>query len=386
MRGKGKKEEISSVVDSGLKGPERGTVAGDIVAAGVSLFDEIIKAVEADTAFKAISQAYAASLDTLVDLAGQERDVNLLARYHAIISLLETEDGTAGKKDHLIAQINQANKMLQGRAKLSRPAPSGIIAEERTTTTQKPPPTSDRFCEEVLRSFPSIGEQEIKILQDQGLLEEQKLLDLDAMELARLTGLTPNTAFEVKDLLRRSLEQRAKQDIARRVVELHRINEHLTGDCDRIVAANHTLLMNNKNLKNQYPLISEQADLEAKKYKDLQSQIVSARIETNRLSTEINFIKEEHQKLLDLIEEKHQVLDDLFRRFTGIRSSFEFVNGETGFAQDLMANVEGMLNKALSQKKTLNGKIASCEESMEKLFSEFNEIVKKGKKDFYRNL
>jgi hypothetical protein len=381
MQGKGKKEEISLGIDSGLKGPDRGTVA-----AGVSLLNEIVKAVEADTPFSTVRQAYAASLDTLVERAGQERDVNLLARYHAIISLLETEDDTTGKKDHLIAQVNQANKMLQGRPRLSKPATPGIIAGGQTTTTQKPSPPLDRFCEEVLRSSPSVGEREIKILKDHGLLEEQRLLDLDALELARLTSLTPNTAFEVKDLLRLSLEQRTKQDIARRVAELQRINEHLNADCDRIVAANHTLLMNNKNLKNQYPLISEQADLEAKKYKALQSQVVSARIEANRLSTEINFIKEEHQKLLDLIEEKHLVLDDLFRRFTGIRSSFEFVNGETGFAQDLMTNVEGMLNKALSQKKTLNRKIASCEESMEKLFSEFNEIVKKGKTDFYRNL
>ena len=135
-------------------------------------------------------------------MAGQERDVNLLARYHAIISLLETEDDTPGKKDHLIAQVNQANKMLQGRANLSKPATQGVIAGGQTTTRQKPPPPSDRFCEEVLRSFPSIGEHEIKILKDQGLLEEQRLLNLDALELSRMTGLTPNTAFEVKDLLR----------------------------------------------------------------------------------------------------------------------------------------------------------------------------------------
>jgi hypothetical protein len=381
MQGNGKKEEISLGIDSGLKGPDR-----DIAAAGVSLLNEMIKVVEADTPFSAVKQAYAASLNTLVELAGQERDVNLLARYHAILSLLETEDDTTGKKDHLKAQVNQAHKMLQGRTHLSKPTPQGVIAEGQKTTGQKPPPPSDLFCEEVLRSFPSIGESEIKILKDQGLLEEQRLVNLDALELARMTGLTPNAAFEVKDHLRLNLEQRAKQDIARRVAELKRINEYLNADCDRMVAANHTLLMNNKHLKDQYPMISEQADLEAKKYKALQSQVVSARIETNRLSSEINFLKEEHQKLLDVVEGKHLVLDDLSRRFTGIRSSFEFVSGETGFAQDLMTNVEGMLNKALSQKKTLNHKIASCEESIEKLFSEFNEIIKKGKTDFYRNL
>jgi hypothetical protein len=51
-----------------------------------------------------------------------------------------------------------------------------------------------------------------------------------------------------------------------------------------------------------------------------------------------------------------------------------------------MVNVEGLLNKALLQKKSLNDKIASSEESMEKLFSEFNSIVKKGKMEFYRNI
>jgi chromosome segregation ATPase len=170
------------------------------------------------------------------------------------------------------------------------------------------------------------------------------------------------------------------------VAELHTINEQLSAECDRLAAANNTLLMNNKNLKTEYPVVSEQYDLEVESFKALQSRVVSARIESNRLSTEINFLKEEHQKLLDLVEEKHLLLDDLFRRFTAIRSSFEFVSGETGFAADIMTNVEGMLNKALMQKKLLNDKIASSEESIERLFSEFDEIVRKGKKEFYRSI
>jgi hypothetical protein len=87
-----------------------------------------------------------------------------------------------------------------------------------------------------------------------------------------------------------------------------------------------------------------------------------------------------------MVEEKHLLLDDLFRRFNSIRSSFEFVSGETGFAEDIIVNVEGLMNKALMQKKSLKDKIASSEESMEKLFSEFNEIVRKGKMEFYRNI
>lgn len=381
MQEKGKREETVLGLDSGLKMPDQ-----DTVAAGINLLDEMIKAVEAETPFNAVRQTYAASLDKLVDLAGRERDVNLLARYHAVISLLEDEEVTAGKKELLIAQVSQARKMLQTRVYSAKPAAQGIIAGGETATRPKPPPPSDLFCEEVLRSSPAMGDLEITRLKDQGLLDEERLLNLDALELARVTGLSPNAAFEVKDLLRLSLEQRARQDIARRVAELKRINEHLNADCERMAAANHTLLLNNQNLKTQYPLISEQVELEDKNYQALQSQVVSTRVETNRLSTEIDFIKGEHQKLLDLIEEKHLLLDDLFRRFTGIRSSFEFINGETGFAQDLMTNVEGLLNKALIQKKTLNHKIASCEESMDKLFSEFNEVIKKGKTDFYRSL
>jgi chromosome segregation ATPase len=226
----------------------------------------------------------------------------------------------------------------------------------------------------------------VKVLQERGLLDAERLLNTDALELARITGISTNTAFEIKNLLRSDAEQRASQDVARRVAELREINGQLGAECDRLIAANNTLLANNRNLKSQYPVVSEQYGLEMKNFKELQSRVVSARIESNRLSTEINFLREEHLKLLDLVEEKHLLLDDLFRRFNSIRSSFEFVNGETGFAEDMVMNVEGLLNKALMQKRSLNDKIASSEESMEKLFSEFNSIVKKGKMEFYRNI
>ncbi len=380
MQGDEKNEGVSMGVGSGLKGLEV-----DDVAAGISTLYEIIKKVEANTPFSAIRQACAAPLDTLVKLAGRDRDVNLLARLHAVMSILEDEDGALGQKDILIAQVYQVEKMLRGRAGKSRPAGKGIIGEQQAPPIDIPP-SLDSFCEDVLRSFPSIGDREIGILKKQGLLDAERLLDTDALELARMTGMATNTAFEVKDLLRREVEQRASQDVARRVAELYMINEQLSAEGDRVAAANNTLLMNNKNLKNQYPVVSEQYDHEVKNFKALQSRGVSARIESNRLSTEINFLKEEHQKLLDLVEEKYLLLDDLSRRFTAIKSSFEFASGETGFAQDIMTNVEGLLSKALMQKKLLNDKIASAEESMEKLFSEFNEIVTKGKTEFYRSI
>ena len=381
MQADRKRGGVAVGVAAGLKGAEV-----DAVAASISTLHEIIRKAEANTPFQAIREAHAAPLDTLVKLAGQDRDVNLLARLHVLLSILEAGDDAAGQKDKLIAQVYQVEKILEGRAGRSKPAAQGIIAGQQTPAPTDMPLSQVSFCEDLLRSLPSIGDPEITILKEKGLLEEERLLNVDALDLARITGIPTHAAFELKDLLHRSIEERAKQDVARRVVELHTINEQLSAECDRVAAANNTLLVNNKDLKNQYPVVSEVYDREVKNFKALQNRAVSAHIESNRLSTEINFLKEEHQKLLDLVEEKHLLLDDLSRRFTSIRSSFEFVSGETGFTQDIMTNVEGLLNKALKQKKALNDRIASAGESMEKLFSEFNEIVRKGKTEFYRNL
>ena len=379
MQVAGKREGVSAGVAAGLKGREAETVA-----AGLSALYEIIKQVEAQTPWSDIRRSCAAPLDRLVTLAGQDREVNLLARLHTVLSLLKGEEGARGQKEMLLAQVGQVEKMLQGRADRSPSAAPGLIAGQQTPDSIQPSP--ERFCEDVLRSFPAIGDPEITILKAQGLLEVERLLQADALELARMTGLTPNTAFEVKDRLRRSVDQRAHEEVARRVAELNRINEQLRAEGDQVAAANNTLLRSNKQLKDRYSTVSEQYALEVGNFKALQSQAVSARLEANRLSAEINFLQEAHQKLLDLVEEKHQALDDLFRRFAGLRSGFEFASGETGFAQEMMTYVEGLLNKAFGQKKSLHDKIASSEESLEKLFSEFNKIVRKGKTEFYRSL
>jgi hypothetical protein len=363
-----------------------GTMAPAVnaVEAGTSALDEIVKEIEADTPYSVIRQVFGEPLDALVKLAGQARDVNLLARLHSVISILESEDTSPKRKEMLRFQAHEVARMVQERGSEIKSVPKGIISGQQPVMPSLPPKAES--CEGVLRALPSIGDKEIGILAEQGLLDPEKLLNTDSLELARITGLATNTAFEIKELVRRIVDERAKQDIERRVSELKTINEQLNAECDRITAANNTLLMNNKSVKSQYPIVSEQYDQEVRNFKELQSRVVSARIESNRLSTEINFLREEHQKLLDLVEEKHLHLDDLFRRFNGIRGSFEFVSGETAFAQDIMANVEGLLKKALSQKKLLNDKIATSEQSIEKLFSEFNEIVRKGKVEFYRSI
>jgi hypothetical protein len=386
MKVDGKRDGAAQDVVVDLKENEADTVA----ASKESLY-EIIRDVEAGLPFSKVRQACAAPLDSLVKLAGRNRDVNMLARLHSVISILETEDQAAGRKGFLIEQVSQIERMLQGRTAVSGSAAKGIITGQDTTASPVDIHLSQAgYCEELLRSLPAIDDREVKLLQERGLLDEERLLNTDALELARIAGISTNTAFEIKNLLRSGAEQRASQEIARRVAELRAINEELSAECERLIAANNTLLTNNKkgnkNLKNQYPVVSEQYDLEVKNFKELQGRVVSARIESNRLSTEISFLREEHQKLLDLVEEKHLLLDDLFGRFNSIRSSFEFINGETGFAEDIVMNVEGLLNKALMQKRSLSDKIASSEESMEKLFSEFNSIVKKGKMEFYRSI
>ena len=383
MQTEGKQGEVAVDAASGLNGLD-----ADAVAALAIALREIVEKVEENIPLDSIRHAYAAPLDALVTLAGQTRDVNMLARLHAVISLLESEDNSVRQKAALTTQLGQVERMLQGRPRPSQSVAKGIIADEPLTA---PPPvdapsSETSACESLLRTLSSIGDQQISALGEQGLLDEERLLNMDALELAKVPGFNTNTAFEVKELLRREAALRAKRDIERRVAELNRINEQLSAECDGLSAANNTLLANNKTLKNEYPLISEQNDLEIKNFREIQSRVVSARLESNRLSTEINFLRDEHRTLLDLVEEKHVELDDLLRRFHGVRSSFEFVNGETAAAQDVMTNVEGLLKKALTQKKVLNEKVASSEVSIEKLLSEFNEIVRRGKTEFYRSI
>ena len=378
-----KRDGMSAGVAEGIKDREYGAINE-----GIQTLYELIKEIEANSPFGSIRQRHAASLDALVNRAGQDRDVKLLARLHKVIFILETEDSTMAQKDTLIAQISHVEKIMQGKINTLKPAANGIL----TAHIPPAPPDADdalseiSFIEAVLRTFPPLGEKEIAALKAHNLLDEERLLNTDATEITRITGLTTQGAFEVKELLLRSIEERAKQDVARRVMEMQRINEQLSVECERVTAANNTMFTGNKELKSRYAAITEQHDAEVEIMKVLQSRVVSARIESNRLSTEIDFLREERQKLHDLVEEKHLLLDDLFKRFSALRSSFEFVSGETGFAQDIMSHLEGLLSKAMTQKKSLKDKIVTSEESLEKLFTEFNEIVRKGKTEFYKSI
>jgi hypothetical protein len=204
MQKYGKRDGVATDVAAGLKGHE-----ADTFAASIRTLYEIIKDAEADIPFSTIRQAYAAPLDSIVKLAGRDRDVNMLARLHAVVSILETEDNTAEQKGLLIGQVSQMENMLQGRTAASKPAAKGIISGQETPASIDMPPSQPGYCEEILRTLPSIDDGVVKILKEQGLLDAEKLLNTDALAMAKITGISTNAAFELKDLLRRDAEQRA---------------------------------------------------------------------------------------------------------------------------------------------------------------------------------
>ena len=141
---------------------------------------------------------------------------------------------------------------------------------------------------------------------------------------------------------------------------------------------------NSKELKNRHDAITQKYEKEAESLRELQNRVAGAQVESNRLAIEIGFLKEERRKLLDLVDEKHEILGDLLKRFHSTRNNYEFVKGEADFSEDLIDYVENLLNRALEQRKSLTEMIISSEESLEKLFSEFSEIVNKGKRSFYK--
>jgi len=238
--------------------------------------------------------------------------------------------------------------------------------------------------ESSLMSFSFIGENEIQALKRHNLLDEDRFLDTDAAALARIMGINTNMAFEIKGLVHESLKERAIKDISNRVIEMQKINEQLRKEIEAVTYANNAMFENNKELKNRYGVITQKHEKEAESLRELQNRVAGAQVESNRLAIEIGFLKEERRKLLDLVDEKHELLGNLLKRFNSIRNNYEFIKGEANFSEDLIEHLENLLNRAFKQRKSLTEMIISSEESLEKLFSEFSEIVNKGKRSFYK--
>jgi len=317
----------------------------------------------------------------LVKIAGGDRDVKLLARMYNVKTILDSADSTSEKKDLLVSEISRAEKMLQ--SKLNRIKATGKAGEPVLLQDKAVSPDLTVF-ESTLMSFSFISDNEIQALKKYNLFDEDKFLDTDAAELARIMGINTNMAFEIKGLVHESIKERAIKDISNRVIEMQKINEQLRKEIEAVTYANNAMFENSKELKNRYDAITQKHEKEAESLRELQNRVAGVQVESNRLAIEIGFLKEERRKLLDLVDEKHELLGDLLKRFHSIRNNYEFVKGEADFSEDLIDYVENLLNRALEQRKSLTEMIISSEESLEKLFSEFGEIVNKGKMSFYK--
>ena len=355
--------------------------AFDIVSDGIGRFYEIIKKIEADTSLDDIKEEYAGILNMLVKIAGGDRDVKLLARMYNVKTILDSADSTSEKKDLLVSEISRAEKMLQ--SKLNRIKATGKAGELVLLQDKAVSPDLTVF-ESSLMSFSFISENEIQALKTHNLFDEDRFLDTDAAELARIMGINTNMAFEIKGLVHESIKERAIKDISNRVIEMQKINEQLRKEIEAVTYANNAMFENSKELKNKYDAITQKYEKEAESLRELQNRVAGAQVESNRLAIEIGFLKEERRKLLDLVDEKHELLGNLLKRFHSIRNNYEFIKGEADFSEDLIGYVENLLNRALEQRKSLTEMIMSSEDSLEKLFSEFSEIVNKGKRSFYK--
>ena len=353
----------------------------DMVSDGIGRFYEIIKKIEADTSLDDIKEEYAGILNMLVKIAGGDRDVKLLARMYNVKTILDSADSTSEKKDLLVSEISRAEKMLQ--SKLNRIKATGKAGELVLLQDKAVSPDLTVF-ESTLMSFSFISDNEIQALKKHNLFDEDKFLDTDAAELARIMGINTNMAFEIKGLVHESIKERAIKDISNRVIEMQKINEQLRKEIEAVTDTNNAMFENSKELKNRYDAITQKHEKEAESLRELQNRVAGVQVESNRLAIEIGFLKEERRKLLDLVDEKHELLGNLLKRFHSIRNNYEFVKGEADFSEDLIDYVENLLNRALEQRKSLTEMILSSEESLEKLFSECSEIVNKGKRSFYK--
>ena len=366
------------MADTAIDAEESELVA---VRDGIGRFYEIIKKIEADAPLADIREEYTGILNMLVKIAGGDRDVKLLARMYNVKTILDSAESTSDKKDLLVSEISRAEKMLQ--SKLNRTGAAGKAGDPAVLKGTVISPGSTLF-ESCLKSFSYISENEIQALKKHNLFDEDKFLDTDAAELAGIMGINTNMAFEIKGLVHESIKERAKKDISNRVVEMQKINEQLRKEIEAVTSANNAMFGHNRELKSSYDAVTKQHEKESERLRQLQNRVAGTQVESNRLGIEIDFLKEERRKLLDLVDEKHELLGDLMKRFNSIRNNYEFITGEAGFSEELIEHLEGLLNRAFTQRKSLTEMIMSSEESLEKLFSEFSEIVNKGKMSFYK--
>ncbi len=361
----------------------------------VAKLKELAKKIDSSEPVEELKSQYQQIFDPLLAIAEEGKDVKLLARIQNIGTTLDRGSSLAGQEGRLVSEITKLVEILEikqaeinGRkitahTQVSRPE---IKPGDGKRVTEVTATLSERLVADVLGSFSSLGEKAIDALKGVDLLDERNFLKATVAKLADALHISPDEAAKVKDRVNEDIKKRQEAEIVAKLRELEKINLLLLKESEKLVSENSALIGFNKQLQEKYGLLfSRHQEIEAE-YKALKNTIATAQVEFNRLSLEISFLKDERARLVDLIDGKNDVLGKLLNRFEAIRTSYEFAKGEEVASKDLLAHLENLLDGAFKQKHSLEKKVVSTTEAFEKIHSEINDIIKKGKLYYYEKL
>lgn len=242
------------------------------------------------------------------------------------------------------------------------------------------------FLEASLRSIEKLSDDKIEMMRSAGIIDEEKFKEYDIEKLAKLLSLDAKTAVEIKNHVYDSLQKRYEKELINKIAEMQKINIELANESEKITGENNVLFETNKVLRGKYNALSEKLSKLEDAQKALQNEIAKAQVESNKISGEMNFLKAEREKLIAQIEKKHEILGSLLFRFKSIKSSYEFMKGESVFSEALLQHLGLLLDDALKHKKELEHSVLSTEDTLEQVFVELNDTIKKGKVLFYNNI
>ncbi|MBF0365823.1 MAG: hypothetical protein HQK50_09635 [Oligoflexia bacterium] len=238
----------------------------------------------------------------------------------------------------------------------------------------------------ILKHFSSLGEHEVQCLKEKGIFSEQDFLGSDPLELASHLGVATNIVMELMAFFEQYNKVKENLELAEKVFKIYQLNCQLNSDIEALTSDNNILIESNKNLHLKYDQIHPLYTQKIEEMKKLQNLVTTSQIECNRLAMEINFLKDERHKLSLVAEEKHLILGKLLKRIDSLKKSYDFIKGETIFSEDMLLHLESLMEDALSYGQVFGEKLENTKESLETLFSELNETIKKGKTIFYKEL
>ncbi len=294
-----------------------------------------IKKIEAEGPLEEIKTETDKHLDRLVVMAGQNRDIKLLARIQTVKTILNTVNSVSEKKEQLISELSKICGSLQNILK---------------------------FLETVQQQAPT-----------EVTTEQTQTLEPDS-ELEQESSFFENPA------------QKNKEIVLNKVLELQEINNRILDDIESITSENDALFKHSKEMRDHYATLSEKYDKITGEYKILKNNSASTQIEYNRILMNVDFLKKEREKFLGIIEAKYASLDQMVRRLDLLKRNFDFTRGEANVSEDLLLYTDGLLKNAYKQKKTIKEKTVASGAYLDTLLSELAEVIKKGKMLYYENI